>query len=83
MLPPSSGLRRRRIDGPCLVDQRHAAAPGGGAFGLELSLRVRPVDGAPGRFRRRAADTRAGAFDAIREAITALLQAVRGSGEEI
>ena len=34
------------------------------------------------RFRQRAADTRAGAFDGVREAVTALVEAVRGSGEE-
>ncbi|WP_420024109.1 phage tail tape measure C-terminal domain-containing protein (plasmid) [Cereibacter azotoformans] len=34
------------------------------------------------RFRERAADTRAGAFDGVREAVTALVEAVRGSGEE-
>ncbi|GAA0306552.1 phage tail tape measure C-terminal domain-containing protein [Rhodovulum strictum] len=34
------------------------------------------------RFRERAADTRAGAFDGVREAVTALVDAVRGSGEE-
>jgi len=34
------------------------------------------------RFRQKAADTRAGAFDGVREAVTALVEAVRGSGEE-
>jgi len=34
------------------------------------------------RFRQRATDTRAGAFDGVREAVTALVEAVRGSGEE-
>jgi hypothetical protein len=34
------------------------------------------------RFRQRAADTRAGAFDGVREAVTALVEAVRGTGEE-
>lgn len=34
------------------------------------------------RFRQRAADTRAGAFDGVREAVAALVTAMRGSGEE-
>jgi hypothetical protein len=37
---------------------------------------------AAGRFRQRATDIRAGAFDGVREAIAALVSAVRGSGEE-
>jgi hypothetical protein len=35
-----------------------------------------------GRFRQSAADTRATAFDGVREAVAALAAAVRGSGEE-
>jgi hypothetical protein len=34
------------------------------------------------RFRQRAADTRATAFDGVREAVAALVAAVRGSGED-
>jgi len=34
------------------------------------------------RFRQRAADTRSGAFDGVREAVTALVEAVRETGEE-
>jgi hypothetical protein len=34
------------------------------------------------RYRKRAADTRATAFDGVRDAVTALVEAVRGSGEE-
>ncbi|KPQ04625.1 MAG: Lambda phage tail tape-measure protein [Rhodobacteraceae bacterium HLUCCA12] len=35
-----------------------------------------------GLLRQRAADTRGGAFDGVREAVTALIAAARGSGEE-